>query len=129
MPPKPYASDFYAPPDVLKERQKAWDTFRAATGARDDPQHRDRFFCGWDAAYNSRCAEDDQATLDLIRETLREFDESDEPRSYVTVVHTIRNCVLTHRPSRTPETHGPLCECDQCLHGGPTRHPDHFTVK
>lgn len=26
-------------------------------------------------------------------------------------------------------SHGPLCECEQCTHGGPTRHPQHVTRK
>jgi hypothetical protein len=27
------------------------------------------------------------------------------------------------------EKHGCLCECDQCLHGGPTRPSNHFTLE
>lgn len=26
------------------------------------------------------------------------------------------------------EKHGVLCECDPCIHGGPTRHPEHFML-
>ena len=36
--------------------------------------------------------------------------------------------VTFYEPIPVQEKHGPLCECDPCIHGGPTRPDNHFTL-
>ena len=66
---------------------------------------------------------------------LRLVNETSEPLEMTSAVHgyqdehgktTVEEVVVTVRLA-PPAKHGPLCECDSCIHGGPTRPDNHFT--
>lgn len=66
---------------------------------------------------------------------VRYVNETSEPLEVTSTLHgsldehgktTVEEVVVTIR--RAPHAkHGPLCECDPCIHGGPTRPDNHFT--